>query len=212
MTTFLEMQTAVSYRLGDPANKRHTLTKVKASLNGGYEILCESTGCYETNLPVNLTTSPYYNLGTLGDILKVRHIYNSQTNFWLVPASTGELDRGYWRWRANSGSPDRFLMHGLHQLRLYPKSSVATGSVVVYGTSHAPAMSADSDTPCFPEEFHDALEHYAVYDRLVMDGEIEKGMIAYKQFEEVEAALMTYINDRGWDASEMSVGDGGSGL
>lgn len=210
--TFLELQTAVSYRLGDTAYKRHTLALVKASINEAYEILCETTGCYETSLTISLTTSAYYNLGTLGDLLKVRHIYNTQTNFWLVPRSFGELDAGYWRWRVNAGSPDSFTIGGLHQLRLYPKSSVATGTVVAYGTSHATALSADADEPCFPKEFHDALEHYAVYDRLVDDGEVEKAMIAFKQFEEVEAALARYVGDRGWDASEMAVGDEGSGL
>lgn len=212
MPTFLQMQNSVAARLGDLGFVRHTRALVKASLNEAYEILCETTGCYETSLNVTLTTTPFYNLGTLGDILKVNHIFNSQTGFWLVPRSSGELDSGYWRWRVNAGSPDSFVMYGLHQLRLYPKSSTASGTVVVYGTSHAPALSGDDDVPCFPDDYHDALEHYAVYDRLIDDGEVEKAMIAYGLYEQEEKQLLTYVSDRGSETGSFAVGDGGSGL
>lgn len=207
---FAEIQSRVSMRLGDVANKRHTLDLVKASINEAYEILCETTGCYETSATMSLATSRIYSIPS--ELFKVRFIYNTQTGFWLVPTSIGELDAGYWRWRINSGTPDRFYIQGLHKIGLYPKSDVATGTVVLYGSGQAPALSADADEPCFPEEFQDALEHYAVYDRLVDDGEVEKGLMAYGQFTQHEADLENYVNDRGWDASMIVVGDGSSNL
>lgn len=208
---FSDIYTNVATRLGDTAFKRHTLALVKASINEGYEILCESTRCYETS--ANLTLSDRNRIYEMpAALFNVRFAYNSQTGFWLIPTSVGELDAGYWRWRANFGTPDRYYMHGLLKLGLYPRSNVDIGTIVLYGNGQAPALSADSDEPCFPEEFQDALEHYAVYDRLVDDGEVEKGLIAYGQFLLQQTALESYISDRGWDGSMVIVGDGSSNL
>lgn len=207
---FADLIEGVSYRVGDPTNKRHTLALVKQSINEAYEIVCENTHCYERSLTVNLTTNRYYDIGALGDILKLRHVFNTQTGFWMVPTSIGELDNGYWRWRANSGTPERFWVQGLHKLGLYPKSDVASGTVVAYGSSHAAALSADDDEPCFPEEFHDVLELYATYDRLVDDREIQKGIRIYREYEAREAALKQYVADRARANRIMAVGDEGS--
>jgi len=198
--TFLELQTEVFRRLEEDSSSPdfHTLQKIKDSINEGYEEISEATEWYETNLNISLTTSTYYDLSSLTTrpFLSLSRVFNNQINQWLVTTDYRELDNQFPMWEANTGEPTKILMRGAWWLGLYPKAPAASGTIKLYHTGMPAALSADGDTPGFPQEFHPALLDYATYDRLCHDRQFDKAMQYWQAYQQGEQKLAEYVRSR----------------
>ena len=57
-------------------------------------------------------------------------------------------------------------------------------------------MSADSDTPGFPQEFHFGIVEYALYDLFAQEGDTQKALKHWMDYEAYENALSKYVDGR----------------
>lgn len=196
------MQTEVFRRLHESSSSPvfWTATDVKAALNDGLEEISDSTEWYERQTTMNLWSGRTYQslLGILPETtLAVRRIFNNQTNRWLIPEDVRDLDeRTYVQWENNQGEPQRWLIRGLWWLGIWPKPNGDSGTLRLYASSIPAAMSADSDEPAFPKEYHQGLIEYALYDLLAQDGESKLALGRWQAYLVFEEGLRQYVEGR----------------
>lgn len=204
---FVDMQTEVYRRFEETsaAQKWASQSQIIAALNDGYEEISDVTEWNETSFTVSKTASTmYYDLSSTSvysaaatnPVITVRRIWNVDTEKWLVPGDYTEFDRSRRQWELNEGETQYFWLRGLWWLGVYPRPSATSGSFTVYASVQPTALSADSDTPSFPEEFHLGLVEYAMYDLLCQDNEFQKAGRYYKRFEEKQEALRRFVLQR----------------
>lgn len=174
------------------------IVDVKEAINDAYEELSETTEWFETNQSINKTTDNYYDLSTLLTRwpLTVTSVWNPQTNRWLCPSDVRDFDEAYSQWENSRGEPEHFTVRGGWWLGTYPKLSGAAGTLKVFHTATPPLLSADSDTPGFPQEFHLALVVYALYELFCQEGELKKALGYWKEYQGYESALKRYVQAR----------------
>jgi hypothetical protein len=198
--TFLEMQTEVFRRLEESSSSPvfWALAQVKEALNDAYFLLSDVTEWAETSESESFTTATYYDLSSVltNTVLSIKGIFNPDTNRWLRPTTTEELDQRSVLWEEATGAPDEYVIRGLWWLGLYPKMASATGTMTIHYTYVPTALSANGDTPSFPEEFHPALVEYAVYDLLCQERETDKALKFYARYLDLQEKLKRYVQDR----------------
>lgn len=200
--TFLELQTEVARRIeestGSPAF--WTVAQIKEAINRGYRETADVAEWNETSTSLSLTANTtYYDLSTLiinTRILTVKRIYNDQTSRWLTPRDVLDFDRRFKQWENTTGEPGEFIVRGLWWLRFDRYKTATSGTVTVYYTAVPTDLSADGDTPAFPQEFHLALVEYAVADLLFQDAETKKGMKSWSRFLALQEGLRRHVNQR----------------
>lgn len=201
------MQTEVFRRVEENSSSPvfSTLAQVKESINKGYREIADATEYYELSDQLNLAASQYvYDLTTqatwnnipLYTILSVKACHNDQTNRWMRPCTVRDLDAQFWKWEAAVGQPDQFCIRGLWWLQFDRAVSATGGTVTVYFTALPTDLSANGDTPGFPQEFHLALVDFAVYDLLCQDRETRKSLFFYERYKAREEALRKYVGQR----------------
>lgn len=205
---FSDMQTEVFRRFEESAAspKWASLAQIKTALNEGYEEISDETEWNESSFNVSLTASTmYYDLSdtavysaaATNPLITVRRVQNAQTGRWLFSGSVREFDDSRRQWEKNTGEPGHFWIRGMWWLGLYPKPDATSGSVTVFASVQPTALSANSDTPGFPEEFHLGLVEYAIYDLLCQDGEFKKAARYYARFLEKQEGLRRFVLQRG---------------
>lgn len=198
---FQEMQTEVFRRLDEDSVSPAfwSLVDVKQAINEGYDDLSELTEWRETSSSLSLANSNYYDLSTLVSdvVLTLYSVRNAQTSKFLDQGTVKQLDTWYRRWEAViGGEPERYWIRGLYWLGMFPNKGAASGTVTLYYTALPAALSANADTPGFPQEFHLALVDYAVYDLLCQDREYEKAARLWASYQERVAKLRRYVQGR----------------
>lgn len=203
--TFLEMQTEVFRRLEEASGAPvfWTLAQIKESINKGYREISDSTEWYEVTDTIALTANQYvYDMtsateGLSPAALTVKACWNDQTDRWMTPTDVRTLDNaGYYKWETATGEPDMWYIRGLWWLGFERAVAATAGTVTVYYSALPADLSADADTPAFPQEFHLALVEFAVYDCLCQDRENTKALYFYTRYIVKREALRKYVQQR----------------
>lgn len=196
---YAEVARRIEESTGSPAF--WALADIKASINRGYRETADVAEWNETSASLSLTANTtYYNLSTIISngtrVLSVRRIYNDQTSKWLDPRDVLDFDRQYRQWENTTGEPGQFIIRGLWWLRFDRYKTATSGTVTVYYTEVPADLSADGDTPAFPQEFHYGLVDFAVADLLFQDAETKKGLKFWMRYKVAEDGLKRYANQR----------------
>lgn len=95
--------------------------------------------CLEKTEPFALTAGQlaYNVLGTLGDLIVPRRIYNS-LGAQLRPVTIAQLEAMDSGWQNTPGTPTRYVWRGLDWLAVYPQPVSADSLTIVYACSPAP--------------------------------------------------------------------------
>jgi hypothetical protein len=197
--TFLELQTELQRRLEETSTGVFwALAQQKEALNDAYFEMADATEFAETSESVDLTTDTYYDLSSVLDNvpLTVHGVFSPQLNHWLTPTTVRELDDRWARWVDQAGEPQEFFIRGLWWLGTYPKLSSAAGTMTVHYTYVPAALSADGDTPGFPQEFHVGLLDYAMYDLLCQEREGKKALKFYDSYLGYQERLKQFVQGR----------------
>ena len=153
----------------------------------------------ETSTSLSLTASTtYYDLSSLisNKLLTVKRIFNDQTSGWLTARDVRDFDQTYQQWEQITGEPTQYIVRGLWWLRFDRYKTSTSGTVTVYYTLVPADLSADGDTPGFPQEFHYSLVDFAVADLLFQDAETKKGLKFWARYKAIEEALRRYVLGR----------------
>lgn len=156
----------------DESSDRITEATVKFSLNAGYREIIKNSRVIIGSisiLAVNEQTE-YSVPGYMHHILKV--FYNGGE---LEKKSSYDLTAEFPGWRtAPTGTPAYFYRDDVRTIGLYPPPIVAESeelAVLLSGyvypataNTALPLLNQDDDEPLIPDEFHEALAMYAVYD------------------------------------------------
>lgn len=175
------------------------MAEIKRAINRGYRETADVAEWNETSTALSLTANTtYFDLSTLisNKVLTVKRAYNNQTSQWLVPRDVRDFDENYQQWENITGEPSQFIVRGLWWLRFDRYKTSTSGTVTIHYTLVPTDLSADADTPAFPQEFHLALVDFAVADLLFQDAETKKGMRYWLRYKAGEEALKRYANQR----------------
>jgi hypothetical protein len=196
--TFSELTAEVLRQLDENGSTFWQTPEVQAAINEGYQELSDVTEWYETSDTMTLVANEtYQDLRDWDDeILTLRHVWNATTSEWLDFIDVRELDfRAYRRWETNTGEPRHLFMRSPFTVGVYPHETTA-GTLTVYYSAMPEELSAASDTPDLPREFHEALIEYALYDLLVQDGLVEAGLDHWKQFVGYQTGLNQWVRKK----------------
>jgi hypothetical protein len=199
--TLTELRTEVFRRLQEDQSAPvfWTVAEVSAALNEGYHEISDATEWYERWVTIDLLRErPYYDLRYLlpQPVLSVGSALNEQTNRWLTPCSTRDLDSTYRKWEQTIGEPTHTLLRGLWWLRYWPYSGTEHGTVKQYYTSLPPALEAADDSPGIPEVLHYGLVEFALADLWAQDAEPTLATTAWKTYLAYEQALLDFVQGR----------------
>lgn len=208
--TFLELQTEVLRRMGEPippsaAQVYDLLADVKAAINEGYECLSEITEWLETTSTLTLSTAIYYDLTDTATFtlssgvspLSISNVWSNQNNRWMRPTNWREMDEQmYPMWEASTGEPDYWFPRGAWWLGVFPHKPTASGTLSVHASAMPSPLSADGDVPGFPREFHQGLVSYALYDLFEQDREWKKADRYFAEYLQAETALKYWVETR----------------
>lgn len=196
---FSEMQSEVRTRLNEASAVFWTDQDIKDALNEGYQELSDATEWYErmTTFPT-LSNRTYLDLRQLlsDTFLAPKRAINTITGKWLVPSSVRTQDHRARQWEKTAAEPEEIFMRGLWWLGFYPKPPDDTGSIRLYFSALPSDMSDDTDEPEMPEEYHDGIVAYAVYDLLAQDAETEKALLWWEEYVRYEIKLREYVANR----------------
>lgn len=193
----LELRTAVIRALSS-ANPTvdYSVADVNTLLDEAYEHLSDISECHETTYTLTCDGSLVYNLWTLSGIdpLTVRAVRDPTIGRWLEPLSVRELDGQHRQWERVTASALYWFIRGLYHFGTYPRP--LSGTLTIYHTAIAPAMSSDSAEPIFPKEFHKGLVEYVLFEMLADNRENEKASLHYGRYLEVIIQLANWKNSR----------------
>lgn len=126
------------------------------------------------------------------------------TNRWCRPVPVRTLDANYRRWEVVSGAVQWLFMRGLWWLGTWPHSGVdgpmyggsESAYVDLYHSALPLPLYYEDDTPPFPEEYHQALVEYALYDLFMQDHEPKKALRRWDQYMLLRDGLRNYVQSR----------------
>lgn len=209
--TKADLRTEVFRRLREVSggSLAFSTTDVDTAVNAGYAELSDQTEWNERSITVDLETDrPFYDLRTLigPEVLAPGPSFNVDTNRWLVPTMTRELDAYDRRWEVATDMPFRVLVQGLWWLGYWPRVQSDTGTVVQYYTALPTALTDDLDEPGFPDTFHYAIVEFALSDLWAQDAETMRAQAAWTAYLSGEAALQQWVDQRAGSAMRRGAG------
>lgn len=199
------MQTEVFRRLEESSGTPvyWSLADVKSAINEGLEEMADETEYDETDENLSITANTtYYDLSDTTTpvinsvILTLKSAFNNQTNHWLETSHVREYDARFREWENATGEPTSMILLGLWWLRFDRYKTTTSGTVRLFYTKMPTALSANGDTPGFPQEFHYGLIAYALYDLLQQDGEMNKSLKFWGEFVQYRDALKRFVQGR----------------
>lgn len=197
--TFSQIQTEVRRRLNELNANFWSDSDVNRSINDGYDEMSDASEWYETSATVTtFANQTYYDMTSLtgSTVLSPKSCQNPTTKFWLHPVDPLFMDtQVHPRWGQIQSQPEYYLTRGLFQIGFAPKVN-ADSTLTLYFTAMPAELSAASDTPGFPQEYHYGIVEYALYDLLSQDAETAKALVHWKQYLEFEGALVLYVQGR----------------
>lgn len=188
----------------DESSDRVTESTVTFALNSAYRELAKRARVFSSEIVIAAVNeqASYLLPGNMPEVKQVRYGGNA-----LELTFANLLDRNMPHWReAAAGNPQYYLREDVRFLRLYPAplvSETATISVVglVYPASFAsefPLLNLDADVPALPEEFHEVLADYAIFDiaaKILADdpGAQVRGQAGLCRFNAAVPSLSAYL-------------------
>lgn len=188
----------------------HTRDNVKTALNDAYRRLAEETEFYEKDLTVNLVASQlHYNLGSLDPtVISVRRVKNDQTDRFMYVRTVDQMDAAYQKWTSITGSPEILVPRSILVFAIWPMSAVSSGTLTAKVGAIPAELSADGDTPPFPETFHRVIIEGAKADLFATEKEAVKAKRAMDKFRAGSGALRAWVASRASKALTGVIGGG----
>ena len=116
---------------------------------------------------------------------------------WQSFVSIRELDLLYRSWEQVFGDVGRVFTRGLYWLGIYPKQSTDGKSYVRFSWAGLPPDMVNTfDSPGFPEEFHQGVVYYALYDLKAQERETSRAMGYWKQYLTLQQAMTQWTDKR----------------
>lgn len=152
-------------------NQRFTSTELDAAINDGYEDILARTGCCirEKSIAAVVGQSEY---SRPADMFAIRCVRYYPETAPLEPTTPAKLSLVSPAWRdSGNGTPTKVYMVDSREFGVHPPP-VGVGPLYVEGaiipsalgeTDCVTPLSADSDVPVFPANYHPLLVHYAVW-------------------------------------------------
>jgi hypothetical protein len=199
--TFAEMQVDVRRGVRElaPTDTYFSDEDIRDALNAGYMELSDASEWLEgfVDMPL-LFDRPYYDLFSIigPDFLSVKPAFDTARNRWLEPSTVRQLDLHDPRWERVVGTPQRIFLRGLRWLGLYPRIHAEGDTIRLYHTRLPVELCEEGDEPGFPEAYHIGCVHFAVADLFAQDGETRLALGAWKDYTEVETALIGWVQGR----------------
>lgn len=199
--TFGEMQTLLRAKLYEASATFWTDQDIKDALNEALEEFADATEYYERQVTLTLLSGrTYFDLTSLlpDTFLSPRRGWNTATSRWFVPSDARDLDtHTYVQWELTQGAPRDYFMRGNWWLGVWPKSNDDTSyKMRFYYTAIPPAMSASTDTPAFPQEFHMGIVELALSDLLGQERETDKALAHWQAGQWYIGQVSDYMQKR----------------
>lgn len=199
--TFAELQADVRRKLNESSATFWTDQDIKDALNEAYEEMGDATEFYERQATlIMLAKRTYYDLTSLlpDTFLSPRRCWNTITQRWARP--TDPLDQDLHtsvQWELTNGPPEAYFIRGNWWLGVWPRSaSDADSSLRFYYTAIPARMSASTDVPGFPQEFHPGIVALALSDLLAQERETRKALGYWNTGQEYGHALRAHVEGR----------------
>ena len=188
----------------DKESDRVTESTVTFALNAGYRELAKRARCFSKSVTIAaVDEQASYTLPT--NMFTITGVaYNGSA---LSLTYAGILDREDMEWReAECANPYFYLREDVRSVRLYPAPVVTDAvNLVVHGLVYPaasdtalPLLNQDDDSPALPEEYHEVLADYAVFDiasKVLADdpGAQVRGQAGLARFGEAVGTLAAYL-------------------
>jgi len=170
--TLSEIRAAVYRKLdSDSSSLRFPSATIDQFINDGYAYMATRSFCLMATDTLTPVEGQFiYDLPT--DCVRVMRVFRSDSAEMIWPVDLQRLDHKWPNWEKTTG--DRFqwyFMLGLDRIVLGPKFGTVGSQTYSILYAQAPAdLSADSDVPEIPREYHEDLQDYAVGRALILDG------------------------------------------
>lgn len=152
----------------DPASPTfHTAANATVALNEALSLFSFLTLCVESTAPFTVSTRGFTPPSTQASYIAPLMVHRGTLR--MFPASIEELGALSSTWRQDSAAPTRYMQGGWSRIGLWPSPDVAY-VVTIRFARNAAALSADSDVPEIPAEFHRSLLEYSVPRIRILEG------------------------------------------
>lgn len=183
-------------------------TPIVAAINDGLEDLSEASRFYERHISVPLgNLRSYYDLrGWMPETaLGVTSVWNTSLNSWLEPTGIEKLGS---RWERSTGTPLSFFMRGLFWMGVWPKPATSgTGYLRIYFAGYAPKFtSSQSVLRDLPDDLITCLEDYALYELSAQDGESDRALLHFADYDARSKQFAAFIDRRIVRARNLQMG------
>lgn len=187
MATFTQLIDAVEERLDENTTTSvfYTNDEIKNAINRGLRLFCLLTLVNEKvaqtfNLSANTN---FYDISSqFSDFLVPLRV--KAGNSRVLPVQSHELDLRFGNWEATTGTATHYTMKGLYLFGVYPKPAGAGSTLSITYAAEPATLSAGSDVPEIPAEFHQYLIDYAIYRLRWKEGgqELAKSLTFFDKF------------------------------
>lgn len=196
---FKEIVDDVLSQLGeDPAAPVYwTRSEAEDAVNDGYEAMSEASEWFEVIITIPMASRrTYMDLrGYRYDILMVNHIYNLETNRPMQNRGKLELDNNYRQWEFNIGTPEAWFISAPF-LGIWPRRNGEGPGMRTSATAIPDRLVRDTDTPGFPEEFHEGLTAFGKYVLKASDHSPQMALQYYAEYLGFEAKLGEWVKEK----------------
>lgn len=198
--TFLELQDTTLRELEEATSSPvfHTRDEVKDALNQAYQDLAEETEFYEKDLTIDLVANQlHYDLAELDPtVISIRRIHNDQNSRFMYVRTVPQMDGAYQNWTEVTGQPEIVVPRSVLVFAVWPMAAVSSGTLTAKVAATPPSLSADADTPAFPDPFHRALIERAKAELLPAEREVAKARRCMDRYRVLAAALREWVTGR----------------
>ena len=185
----------------DPAAPVHyTGPMATAALNRSLRLFVLRSLCVERSTTLTLTaaTAWHHVRVQIADfLLPLRFEYGGAH---VRPARLGDLEALSATWQATAGDPERYLVAGLDLIAIYKQLAAGGSLTTIYAAAPA-KLSADSDVPEIPAEYHDDLVGAAIALLRLAEGgqELDKSLPGLARMLAGAAKVAAYVRQRSLD-------------
>ncbi len=194
------MKADVRRKINAASTAFFTDSDIEDALNEAYEEMADATEFYERQATIDMLAGrTYYDLTSLlpDTFLSPRRAWNTTTQKWFGPTDTLERDSAYVQWELTYGAPEYYLLRGNWWLGVWPRANDDTSyKARVYYTAIPEHMSAATDTPAFPKEFHQGVVDLALAELFAQNRDPKKVISSWKSGESYVAGLRDHVNAR----------------
>ena len=153
-------------------------------INEAAEVLAEEASSVKRTALTALRpgTIFYYTYGIADDMMVPYRLWLPDEDIRLTVASLREVDDHHEQWMTVTGKPRWWIPISWNLFGLYPHPGEGGGTLRVDYLAWPRAMDYDSDEPEYQDADHDALVLYGVYDGLMKQWNVQRGLQIFSLF------------------------------